>query len=197
MWLPLRVPLPDVPGPYHSDLSPHVNLWMPICLQLKNQFSPCFSFFSTVASSFNLQGHLISIPINLNTAIKCLFSLKCLATGGAQIPPPDGLGNLKERWWTQEIISQEKGHSFGSMGLKGHTFGFVIERVYALISALRIVFLEKKFYHLWMRSENQGFHQPLQVFCLLKWEDSYSTWRGLRLPLAPYKELLYHSKCLQ
>lgn len=48
-----------LPGPYCSDLSPHLNLSTPICLQLKNQCSPLLQIlFPSCFSSFNLQGHL-------------------------------------------------------------------------------------------------------------------------------------------
>lgn len=40
---PSPLPAPP-PGPYRSDLSPHLNLSTPIHLQLKNQFSLLFQF---------------------------------------------------------------------------------------------------------------------------------------------------------
>lgn len=73
---------------------------------LKSIFLSVSGFFSEFLLHLILR--VISILINLNKAIKYLFSLKCLTTGKVQILSPDGLGNLKERWQTKEIISQEK-----------------------------------------------------------------------------------------
>lgn len=166
------MPLPHLPGSYHSALSPHLNLSTPICLQLKNQFSPCFSFFFTVASSFNLQGHLNPHKSKHSNQMSRLFKMSRHRWGTN--PPSWWIGQFKRKMVNTGNYISRKRPFHRKPGAEGAAFVFVIERVYALISALRSFFLEKNnLNYLWMTSENQGFQKPLQVFCLLKWEDSY------------------------
>lgn len=154
------MPPPHPPGPYHSDLSPYLNLSVPILFNLKFNFLPCFSFFPTVASSFNLQGHLNPHKSKHSNQTSRLFKMS--RHRWAANPSSWLIGQFKRKMVNRgNYISRERPFH-RKHGGGGEAFVFVIERVYVLISALRTLFLEKNNLAIYEWDlKNVGFDNPL------------------------------------
>lgn len=132
-FLPRCLPR-HLPGPYCSDLSPHLNLSTPIRLQLKNQCSPLFQFlFPSCFSSFNLQGHLNPHKSKHSNQTSPLFKMSHHRWGAN--PPSWLIGQFKRK--------MVKGHFIGNMGVEGKLL-LLLSKGFVFWSLLWEAFLLKK-----------------------------------------------------